>query len=357
LDTAWQLLDEVLQVDPNNPGALLFRSEIYQAQGEWVKSLTDLQSITGRYPKFVQAHLSQAYASWAVGNFDEATELASQAVKLDPSRYEAHSMLMEISIAQEDFENAERYAAAFRESMEGTAVDWETLLYYGSIVGEFDQMLIDADEALALYPEDENLLYYRALANINLNQTDLSEPDLVEAIRVAQDLDLLADAEVKLHFLGSLGTLVGDRLVITDETNGYVASIPDSWSQNFEEEPVIFSAERETENGIALVIMLAIPDLPAEIDSTIIADIILEELRELSDFQNNGLRNVSVAGVGGLARDYEFTFDGIDQVIGRQYYIIHQGILYLITTTATAADADEFFLEIESIVESFEFLE
>ena len=84
LETARQLVQEILETQPSHPGALDFLGVIQRRQGQWDEALETLKRVAELNPLGASSAYSVSWTLLGLGNYDEAEPYVDRAIDLAP---------------------------------------------------------------------------------------------------------------------------------------------------------------------------------------------------------------------------------------------------------------------------------
>ncbi|MCE9606175.1 MAG: tetratricopeptide repeat protein [Planctomycetia bacterium] len=167
LDAALALIDEAIRLAPKNPRALVVRSELRVARGEYPQVIVDLDAAVAAAPENVQSRLVRGRyllrinkAKEAAADFEEAIRLAPDAAEGYSARAKLHLDESRIDASLKDYDTAIRLDSKNLQTYLGRAAARYQKVNYGS--KDFTLVLADYDAAIGLDPKSTDALESRA---------------------------------------------------------------------------------------------------------------------------------------------------------------------------------------------------
>lgn len=160
-------LDTALAVEPSNPGLLKNRAIFAFEQGEEkiaVEFFEKLQSV----PETPEVHILLASVHFAGKRYREATTLLADFLQTNPSaelRDSANGLLINIHLAEERFEAAQRIATTIRESSPTSILNLVDMARISKAMGKDDEALSLLKEACAYAQHSDTFPEIAELAN------------------------------------------------------------------------------------------------------------------------------------------------------------------------------------------------
>jgi len=100
-DVALRLLDQALQIDPDDIGALAKRASIYYMRDDYGPALADIREILAREPRHFTVLLGFAMILRDIGDEKHALEAARKALEVNPRLEGAQEMVTQLSLTVE----------------------------------------------------------------------------------------------------------------------------------------------------------------------------------------------------------------------------------------------------------------
>ncbi len=107
--------------------------QAYSLDNETQKAIEAYRATLVHDPKSALVHARLAAELVKVGNYAEARELASQAIKLDPKYVDSYLLLAGIQVTAHEYDAA---LSTYREALKRDSKNRDTLLYYGITLAE-----------------------------------------------------------------------------------------------------------------------------------------------------------------------------------------------------------------------------
>jgi len=217
---ALELYNKVLEVDPNNPYVHLSLADFYRSNGEKEKSVEQLKlafsnkeldvdtkiTILASYLSLIELHPELK---------DQAMELCLLLLEANPDESRVHSMYGEFLITDKQMAKARD---EFRQAKKLGGKEFgivERIIDLDSRLQSWDTLILDADEALASFPDQPILYYYKGAASSEKKKYS-------EAIQsLNSGLKLIADnKKLEEEFYSMLGQVYNENkdFVKSDES-------------------------------------------------------------------------------------------------------------------------------------------
>jgi tetratricopeptide (TPR) repeat protein len=191
--------DTAIRLSPQNSDAYLSRGNAFQSRGEYDRAIADYtkairrtsRTLTGGASRKINLsfqHQRRATAHLAKGNLDLAIADYSRSIELSPKSGFAHGAPGDYKL-KGDFQRA---IADYNEMILIDSTDGEDTTVLGFVkraavhlaLGEFDEAIVDYDEAVELSPSSQWLIL-RADAHRNQGDEDRAVADYDAAIAMA----------------------------------------------------------------------------------------------------------------------------------------------------------------------------
>ncbi len=363
MEEAWAITHRVLADDPEYQGALLMRAVLLGQMGQLRPSLADIERVLRRYPNHAFAHVVKSFTLLQLGSLDEAQEAAERALELDPSIYDAHRVLYSVASQQGDMAEAEAQLEQWLTAVPTYEANPELAGYLQLEIGLLAEGIESLTAALEEAPDDPSpLLFYRAQAQQQLGNIAAWQADMEEVLESATNLDLIADAEAQLA--GNTVTQADDgRYRLTREDTGYTLTYGDIWTKSALEANNSLDLELvyETNDGLAITHVFSFIESSPTTLEEIVA--IIDEQNANSPYEILSItgEDIAINGAPGHLIVYEYVVpdESGESVIfsGRQYIYVRDNIVILIRIEADTDLLPELEEEINTLANSFEWLE
>lgn len=358
---AMNYVEQALMIDPDRPGALTMRGQIYLIVGNFLRAGRDLRRSLEIRPQHSFTHLLLSQTYFSDEKLEEAKEQAHKALEVDRylESYYAHMLLVFIALAEEDVTEAENQLALYAEKIKNpasfaTSFQYEPLVDIYLELQQFDEVISAAEDGLTLDENYAYLYYMRGLAHLYQGNQEAGEADLAQALELSDDIFLIADIEQRLDQSILLATQVGDLFVFTSEEDEFQLSYPTDWQQITDDAEAAFSAFIETSSKDGYVRVVVVPGIP--INTSAVVDILVEDYRELG-VENLTYSTVQINGNSFGLIQYEFLQGDDLNVISREYVMVRGGIVYLILLQTLEEYEEVMAEDFAAIINSFVFLE
>mgnify|MGYP006194149607 FL=1 len=167
-DEAIALLQKAKTIEPNNFEIDLALADVYQSQRKHELAIVPLKSAFAQVEmpnankiKIIAAMLPRFNNQLVV---KDATDLAEIAIKTQPNDAKLLLIYGDVLYQQGDYNNAKEQYAAVLKLEEQNYLAWQKLLAVQTLIGKYDDAIKTGEEALAIYPNQAILYYYRAFA-------------------------------------------------------------------------------------------------------------------------------------------------------------------------------------------------
>ena len=167
-DEAIALLQKAKTIEPNNFEIDLALADVYQSQRKHELAIVPLKSAFAQVEmpnankiKIIAAMLPRFNNQLVV---KDATDLAEIAIKTHPNDAKLLLIYGDVLYQQGDYNNAKEQYAAVLKLEEQNYLAWQKLLAVQTLIGKYDDAIKTGEEALAIYPNQAILYYYRAFA-------------------------------------------------------------------------------------------------------------------------------------------------------------------------------------------------
>jgi tetratricopeptide (TPR) repeat protein len=167
-DEAIALLQKAKTIEPNNFEIDLALADVYQSQRKHELAIVPLKSAFAQVEmpnankiKIIAAMLPRFNNQLVV---KDATDLAEIAIKTHPNDAKLLLIYGDVLYQQGDYNNAKEQYAAVLKLEEQNYLAWQKLLAVQTLIGKYEDAIKTGEEALAIYPNQAILYYYRAFA-------------------------------------------------------------------------------------------------------------------------------------------------------------------------------------------------
>ncbi len=358
----WELVNQVLADDPDYPEAVVIRADILANSGKRGPALNALELLLAKVPNYAVANRLAGEYSFALGDNESAKAYAEAALALDPKLADAAYLLYSIALAEEDVEAAEKQIEAWLEKMPEHEIDYEKLGRMYLSLGNYELGIEALSQGLTVEDAPESLNFWRGMAYFDTGEMDKVDEEMAVVLERSSDISMIADAEYFLALSEDAPQLVNGRFEYIDDTYGFKLSYADYWERQLTESSSDFAflLIYRAEETVATLNMLVIPSVPGLTLNDLVT-ILGEQLQGVDGIVDLGVSPVTIGGYTARVRDYELhreseSGDAIT-FIGRQYYVIANGQIFIITAEVTGDDAEVYRPEFDSIIESIEFVQ
>ncbi len=172
---AMSILEEMLQIDPDDGYALLTMFDYRRRKGDIEAASTLLMDVFGNdqvkldwkvnlLKELISSPETRSQGQW------QLSQLANQLRQAYPGNPQTISVLGDVFRIEEEWDSALVY---YRKALDSdpAAIDiWALVLQTTRDQGNFEQMYYDAEEAIAFFPNNSKLLLYYAIASARLEK-------------------------------------------------------------------------------------------------------------------------------------------------------------------------------------------
>ncbi|MCB8925647.1 MAG: tetratricopeptide repeat protein [Ardenticatenaceae bacterium] len=360
-DKTWQLANQIIAEDETNAGAYLLRAIVHTVEGNNRQALLEIDEALELQPSLVLAYFVKSEALLAEERFFEAARAVETVWQYEPDAYEVHQQLFSIAIQEEEFAEAERQYHLWLSARPEYETGYEVQANMELMLGHFEDAAATFTAGLAEDEGAEKLLFGRALAYLNLEDSDGYRADFEQLVTVGSTIEIISNAEYWLAVDDGLLVAVDGLATYTDEDLGFQISYPAEWERPLlgPEDEYDFVVFLDSAEGYVLVDLLIL-DGAFGLTLNDIATILNENAR-----QTPGLRvqNTGYSEIGGVAtyfQQYRLTVqDGLgnDEVIeGRQYIVLRGSSVWFFTVESSEGLFAPNEATIEAIIASIQFL-
>ena len=167
-EEAIQLLQKAKTIEPNNFEIDLALADVYQSQRKHELAIVPLKSAFAQVEmpiankiKIVASMLPRFNNQLVV---KDATDLAEIAIKTHPNDAKLLLIYGDVLYQQGNYNKAKDQYAGVLKLEEQNYLAWQKLLAVQTLIGKYDEAIKTGEEALAIYPNQAILYYYRAFA-------------------------------------------------------------------------------------------------------------------------------------------------------------------------------------------------
>jgi Flp pilus assembly protein TadD len=361
-EQAWELVHEVLADDPDYSDALFLRALMLNDIGEDRRALADIERILNRVPNHLPAHWLRAQSMLALGELNATRDSAESVLRIDASFYDVHRILLLAALEEEDFEAAEHQLELWQEKVPEDEMDYQLLGSMQQTLGLYEDAIATYTLGLEIVGELDAFYFNRGLSYLNLSDVEPQyEADFEKVLQLSHDLDLLSEAEYWLVSYVLTTSSTDGIVTVVDEELGYTINYSEAWSQVplAPNSGTDLSLEWIFDEGYATIeIRHFVEADDLTVDDAV--ELVNAEVNNIPEFETLAIESLSIAGVDARKRIYEFTFEGdAGQPVvlaGRQYYVVNDGILWIITAEIEADFIADFEAEFDMVINSFTFL-
>lgn len=167
-EEALKLLQKAKAIEPNNFEIDLALADVYQSQRKNELAIVPLKSAFAQVEmpiankiKIISSMLPRFNNQLVV---KDATELTEIALKIHPNDAKLLLIYGDVLYQQGNYNKAKDQYAAVLKLEEQNYLAWQKLLAVQTLMGKYDEAIKTGEEALAIYPNQAILYYYRAFA-------------------------------------------------------------------------------------------------------------------------------------------------------------------------------------------------
>lgn len=191
-EEALKTFDRLLALDPGNPQTHIALADYYRSKGEKEKYFQEL-SIAFTSPELEINRMIEILLSYysITVSFPELTgqalELCQKMVATHPKEAKAHSMYGDYLYREKQADKAlEEYRIAI-ELDQNRFFIWRQILQIESEQKDFDQLIIDSEKAISLFPNQSILYLFNGIANIQKKNWEKAIEILTDGIKLTSD--------------------------------------------------------------------------------------------------------------------------------------------------------------------------
>lgn len=186
---AQKYLSSFLEKNPNDPQALFLLAKAYEAQEQYGKASEKLLEAFGSPELDIEPKLqevAQLISQLPDPKLEVSLAQLTEAIKnAHPQDARAYAIAGDYLIAVNKKDNARRQYLKALSFDESNFNIWQNALSLGLELGRSDSVAREAEEALALFPNQAALYYFSGSANLSLNQFDEAALALEQGKRLA----------------------------------------------------------------------------------------------------------------------------------------------------------------------------
>lgn len=167
-EEAIQLLQKAKTIEPNNFEIDLALADVYQFQRKNELAIVPLKAAFAQVEmpiankmKIIASMLPRFSNQLVV---KDATDLAEIAIKTHPNDAKLLLIYGDVLYQKGNYNSAKDQYAAVLKLEEQNYLAWQKLLAVQTLIGKYDEAIKTGEEALAIYPNQAILYYYRAFA-------------------------------------------------------------------------------------------------------------------------------------------------------------------------------------------------
>lgn len=362
-ELAWQQLHALLADDPDYPAALILKAIMLGDAGQTSPALRLLNTALDTSPADGYGVLVRASFHLQNGDLAEARLDAERALELEPTLVDAHRLLAEIALGEEDYETALTEATTLIETGGANAHAY----FLQGIAHYYLQELDEAVTAFTAGLEAEQsadllgtLYFNRQLVYREMGETELARADLEAILAGAASIEDVSHAESELAFFDIVETRPDGWLVYTDNEETYSIAYPPHWQQFLEDqsETDSFVVFLETDAGYADVFVELISEA-AGLTLRQYADAVNQSIDQENEVDILSTESTTVGDYNALVTTMELTTrEGGRTILMRLqlYYLIQHGTGVLITVRVPQSDWNDVAADVEAIIATFTFL-
>lgn len=361
-DKTWQLANQVLAEDETSAAAYLLRAIVHTVEGNNRQALIEIDQALELRPSLVLAYFVKSEALIAEERYFEAARAVETVWQYEPDAYEVHQQLFSIAINEEKLAEAERQYALWLSAQPEHETNFELQANMELTLGHYEDAAATFTAGLAEDEGSESLLFGRALAYLNLEDSDRYRADFEQLLAVGSTIEMISDAEYWLAVDEGLLVAVDGLATFTDEELGFQISYPAEWERPLlgPDDEYSFVVYLDSAEGYIVVDLLII-DGAFGLTLNDIATIISENARQTAGLRLQDTGYGEVGGMPAYFQEYRLTVqDGLgnDEVLeGRQYIVLRGSSVWFFTVETSEGMLAPNEATIEEIIASIQFLQ
>lgn len=184
-----KLLKTMLSKFPDNPQMHLMLADLYQQKGEVDKAESEMLSIVAIDKKSISSRLMLAHFYTKQQQFDKAEQSLKSALVEFPEDLQLRINLAELSFDLQKFDQAQSIMESVLKT--NPANGGANLIKARFLIkdGKNNEAMQIITPLLADYPQWADLFYYAALTQLRLNQTELAQKSIDQALQNDNTID------------------------------------------------------------------------------------------------------------------------------------------------------------------------
>ena len=186
---AQKYLESYLKENPNDAEALFMLAKTYESQEQWSKSNESLLKAFTSPELSIEPKLQEmAKLIGHLPNPDlekSLLQLSSAIREAHPEDARAYAITGDLLIATNQKKNARRQYLRALDFDESNFNVWQNALSLGLELGRYDSVANEAEQALALFPNQASLYYFSGSANLSLDRYNEAALALEQGKRLA----------------------------------------------------------------------------------------------------------------------------------------------------------------------------
>ncbi|MDA0245749.1 MAG: tetratricopeptide repeat protein [Chloroflexi bacterium] len=355
-DQAWELNEQALAADPDMAAAHNLRGAIYATNGQLDKAIPHYNRALELFPNYLDAYLFLGFVYFEMGNWELAEHNMEQVLRLNPEIGDAYHVLAVVNLQQGEEEKSRRYGEQYAtygiedidkfSRLVGLYLDWN----------EPELAIANADLGLELDGSSSILYYWRGVAQAMLNNREEAIADYEQALAYNTTLDEIAAIEEDLSRTLSAPILQGDQFLYENLELGVRFAYPLDWAEDKSNPNIQILLGVDTRDKYGIFNMLLFPVDTADQTAAEVAEIIRAQISTRPGLTILGTEETSVGGEIAYVTDYELEVNANSTLRGRQYYIVLNQLVYVLTLESFLDNFAAVEADYELILSSFEFL-
>lgn len=355
-DQAWELNEQALAADPDMATAHHLRGAIYATSGQLAEAIPHYNRALELSPNYIDARLFLGFVHFEMGNWELAERNMEQLLRLDPEIGDAYHVLAIVNLQQGEIEKSRRYGEQYATygiedvdkffRLVGLYLDWN----------EPELAIANADLGLELDDSLSTLYYWRGVAQTMLNKREEAIADYEQALAYSTTLDEIAAIEEDLARTLSAPVLQGDQFLYESRELGVRFAYPRDWVEDKSNPNLAILLGVDTQDKYGIFNMLLFPVDTADQTAAEVAEIVRVQISTRPNLTILSTEPTTVGGEIAYVTDYELRVSANTTLRGRQYYIVVNQLVYVLTLESFSDDFAAVEDDYELILSSFEFL-
>ena len=355
-EQAWELNEQALAADPDMAAAHNLRGAIYATNGQLDKAIPHYNRALELFPNYLDAYLFWGFVYFEMGNWELAEHNMEQVLRLNPEIGDAYHVLAVVNLQQGEEEKSRRYGEQYAtygiedidkfSRLVGLYLDWN----------EPELAITNADLGLELDGSSSILYYWRGVAQAMLNNREEAIADYEQALAYNTTLDEIAAIEEDLSRTLSAPILQGDQFLYENLELGVRFAYPLDWAEDKSNPNIQILLGVDTRDKYGIFNMLLFPVDTADQTAAEVAEIVRAQISTRPGLTILGTEETTVGGEIAYVTDYELEVNANSPLRGRQYYIVLNQLVYVLTLESFLDNFASVEADYELILSSFEFL-